>query len=949
MKGFSDYPLLEREGELAVISTTLSHATKGAGSCLTLEGPAGVGKTRLLDHARSEAQDEGFRVLSARAGEREREYAWSVARSLFEPVLLSASAEEREALLEGAVEACRPLLEGGEMLTEGTPDSSFAIFNGLYALTRRVAAEEPVLLAVDDLHWVDGPSLGFLEFLARRIESQPIAVIGTLRPNEPGADVALIAALTAELNGSRLHPQPLTSEGSAEALRARLGDDADEALLREGHEVTGGNPLLLNELARTVEVEGRTGAVSGSLAELGSRAVGRTVDVRLSRAGERGRKLATAAAVLGEDSQLGHAIELAGLESEAADRAALDLVKLDVLRPGSRVHFVHPVIRAAVYESMPAPERERLHRRASELLAAASAPPERLAGHLLEVGPRGDRETVAILREAAVKAAAGGDSRGATVLMRRALAEPPADEDLVDVFTQLGAAELLVDGPSAVEHLQAAAARITEPSYLAAVAELLSRALMFQERMPEAIEVCERAKRAVAKSGDESLERRIDAVLIETTMIEPDRVGSDYLEGMRRLLDEATSEVGDDYGSRALVGLSAIIGARDLTMDADEAARRARLAAEGESLIREGMSGIAQLAPSQALALSGRFEESIRLLEESMHWHERFGSMFGHLSNLVFRARSHLFIGRLAEAAVDLEEALRLSRTYRILPGVAWSTALLAEAHIEIGAIENARAVIDEVVSAEERVPAGWHWINLYVSRGRLRLLSGDAEGALAELERGGELYAANGGIGTTWVSWRPPAVEAAVALGRRDRAVSLAEEELSLARRWGAPREIGRALRIQAAVDEDRREQLLAEAVEVLEPSEARLELGKALIELGACLRRANRKADSREPLKRGMDLAHECGAAGLADRARTELRASGVRARRTALSGPASLTESERRVVELAVEGKTNREIAAELFVTVKTVEVHLSNAYRKLEVKGRRQLAEAMATAA
>ncbi len=184
----------------------------------------------------------------------------------------------------------------------------------------------------------------------------------------------------------------------------------------------------------------------------------------------------------------------------------------------------------------------------------------------------------------------------------------------------------------------------------------------------------------------------------------------------------------------------------------------------------------------------------------------------------------------------------------------------------------------------------------------------------------------------------------ALLALDRGAEARELAKEELEVAAAGALPRRSAIALRTLAATDEKRREALLTEAVEVLEGSEARLELAAALVDLGAEIRRRNRKSGSREPLMRGMDLANDCGAEPLADRAKTELRASGMRVRRTALSGPESLTDSERRVADLAVEGKTNREIAGELFVTVKTVEVHLSNSYRKLGVSGRRQLPQA-----
>jgi DNA-binding CsgD family transcriptional regulator len=166
----------------------------------------------------------------------------------------------------------------------------------------------------------------------------------------------------------------------------------------------------------------------------------------------------------------------------------------------------------------------------------------------------------------------------------------------------------------------------------------------------------------------------------------------------------------------------------------------------------------------------------------------------------------------------------------------------------------------------------------------------------------------------------------------------------LDEARSWGTPRSIGCALLAAglAAQDID----LLAEAAEVLEPSPARLEHARALTELGAALRRANRRAAARDPLRRALDLAAACGAQPLADRARHELRAAGGRPRRPRLSGAESLTASERRVAQMAVGGMTNRDIAQALLVTVKTVETHLGRLYRKLGIHSRAELAEMMA---
>ena len=394
MNTLSDDQLLEREAELTAIAALLERGTAGTGTCLTLEGPAGVGKTRLLGAARAIGRDEGYRVLSARAGEREREYSLGVLRSLFEPAIRAADDAELETLWSGPAAICRPLLEQGSLPAGGTPDSSFAIFNGFLAAARALAAEQPLLLAIDDLHWVDGPSLGYLDFLARRIEDEPIVVVATLRPNEPGSDAALIASLISEPHGSCLHPQPLTAAGSATALRSRLGDGLGDPRGPRGARAD----RRQSAAAQRDRPDARasrppTGPSRSAPTHCTSSARGRSPAASRfasSRAGAGGRALAEAAAVLGEEALLGQAVELAGLGVDEAEQAALDLVRLEVLMPGSRVQFVHPVVRAAVYESLAAPERARLHARAVEILTAAGAPPERLAGHLLELDPAGD-------------------------------------------------------------------------------------------------------------------------------------------------------------------------------------------------------------------------------------------------------------------------------------------------------------------------------------------------------------------------------------------------------------------------------------------------------------------------------------------------------------------------------------------------------------------------------
>jgi DNA-binding CsgD family transcriptional regulator len=193
---------------------------------------------------------------------------------------------------------------------------------------------------------------------------------------------------------------------------------------------------------------------------------------------------------------------------------------------------------------------------------------------------------------------------------------------------------------------------------------------------------------------------------------------------------------------------------------------------------------------------------------------------------------------------------------------------------------------------------------------------------------------------------WRSGAAMARLMRGERSEASRLAQEELERARWFGAPRRLGIALRVAGLCDDGPRGiELLEESVAVLRGSPARLELARSLCELGAALRRSKRRADSRPLLREALELAHRCGAEPLEERTGTELRASGARPRRPALSGVESLTASELRVCQLAAEGHSNAEIAQALFVTRRTVETHLGHAYRKLDIKSRAELQSAL----
>jgi DNA-binding NarL/FixJ family response regulator len=266
---------------------------------------------------------------------------------------------------------------------------------------------------------------------------------------------------------------------------------------------------------------------------------------------------------------------------------------------------------------------------------------------------------------------------------------------------------------------------------------------------------------------------------------------------------------------------------------------------------------------------------------------------------------------------------------------------LLARVLVERGDLAGARAAL---AGCPEQSPASDGDALIRYGTIELLLEEGRWEQALAEADTLRARLRSEDGV--AWAPWRSLKALALDALERRDEALELLEDELVVARRWGGPGPLARTLRLLGTMRREQGLDLLHEAVEVARDAPARLELAKALTALGSALRHSRQPSKARAPLREALQIAGRCGAEPLAERARSELYAAGGRPRREALTGPESLTPSERRVADLAAQGQRNRDIAHALYVTPKTVEVHLTNIYRKLGIPGRAGLAEALA---
>jgi DNA-binding CsgD family transcriptional regulator len=346
-----------------------------------------------------------------------------------------------------------------------------------------------------------------------------------------------------------------------------------------------------------------------------------------------------------------------------------------------------------------------------------------------------------------------------------------------------------------------------------------------------------------------------------------------------------------------------------------------------------------------AVAMAGEVDEAQRGLARVIAAAERSGDRLTAAGHRLWSGLVHYEAGELLLAEQDL--ILEEIPFWQASTPLAYRAGFLTQVLLERGETSEAEQLI-AATSLDEVVDA--HRIHFVYARGRLHLESGAAERALADFIEVGALAESVDFRNPAFVPWRSQAALALRELGRVEEARELAREELALSRGWGAPRTVGISLRALGLVEGGPAgELLLREAVEVLADSPARLEHARALVDLGALLRRGNSRSEARKLLRQGVELAHRCGATALVTRGNEELAATGAHPRTILLSGLDALTASERRVAQMAAGDLSNKEIAQALFVTVKTVEQHLGRVYRKLDISSRRELAAALAAPA
>lgn len=634
-----------------------------------------------------------------------------------------------------------------------------------------------------------------------------------------------------------------------------------------------------------------------------------------------------------------------------ADRAdALDVASFRALAATARRAGDSPLAVIAAVSDAPAAEERRTALAASgarlirldrtDAPAPPASPPApdddplAAAVALLPAAPTGSARTAAMLAQGAERADTLGASELAIALWRRAAAERPPSAELL---LALGEALDRVGDPEAEATLVAAeeasdtpaAVRVVRARVCAGRGRPGEAVTLLREALPTAApEDREALEAELARHGRVVLEERGEAVAIARRLL---AAPGPHSAAARRLFAESALEA----VSRAAPGREAVIRYAHAALDG------------GRLLAEETADGLGWFWAAYALHLAEENAAALSVLDDAVADAQRRGSLAGFVQAIALRSGPRFHLGDLRGAAADCEIALAAGA------GVheAWLPAVrstLMQLRASMGDLDGARRVAAEQELAHRAT--GPTMLFRY-GRAVLHAARGDDAAALADLRAAGEQMAVGAGDNPAMMPWR---ALAAILLARRGQPAeggTLAAEELALARRFGAAGPIAmaeHALAMTASGTEERVAGLRA-AAGLHDQGERACERIETLIDLGRTLDGAGAARDARAPLREALDLAHRAGATGLAERARAALVAAGGRPRRPAMRGRDALTPSELRVAELAVAGRTNREIAQELFVTVKTVEWHLTCCYRKLGVSGRPALAIALTSGA
>jgi DNA-binding CsgD family transcriptional regulator len=903
--------VIGRERELAAIAEFLE--AEAAACAVVIEGEPGIGKTAVWEAAVSSAVEHGFRSLRARPGESEAKLAFSGLADLLEealPSVLSQLPPPQRRALEIAL-----LLED----SGGARADRRAVASGFRSVLRALSTTAPLLVAIDDAQWLDRSSAAALDYATRRLRDEPVALLIVRRLDGEGGGPERTLAPERVL---RISVGSLDFVALNTLLQARLGTVLSRPLLHRIHELSGGNPFFALELAREPErVEPGRGLPP-------------TLDVlvrgRISALPEETRTALLAVAAASQPT-----VELVERAVGMPDAlAAAEAAQIVVLERGN-VSFEHPLLASASYEAADPAQRRDVHRRLGRLvgdpeerarhLAAAATGPDGAVAVALEEGAavarsRGAPSAAAELSEQAAqltpladaaaarrrKSDAGyfhfesGDSRRALAMLEEVAEELSAGADRAEVLIRLARVRSYSDDLQAATNLflQAAAEAGDESLTRARALEGAATQLFRRRRELEAaVEYAKRAAALAGELGEQALvgEALSSQVLAEATLGRPEAAAT---------LEAALAHQAPAASERILAQPTFTAAIARMWWDEPAAVRETyeELAEHGRQLGDEGSLAYVYLMLAQADILLGELDRAEADAAAARDIAEQGGQETLVAYALAVRAMADAHRGLDAEVRAGASQALELGRKTQGTPAVHFATAALGLLEISTGHAEEAAAVLGPLVEFARLEQIREPGLTRYVI---------DHVEALAELGRADEA--------AEHLNWYSANAER---LSRRS----------ALAASWRCRGLLAAAGRL---LDDalDAFERALTEHDAVPMP----FDRARTLLAFGATLRRAKRKADARRALEEAVAVFDSLGAAAFAARARSELERIGGRPR-----SKGGLTATERQIAELVAEGRSNKEVAATLSVSVKTVEANLSRTYAKLGIRSRAGLA-------
>ncbi len=929
----------------------LSAAFVGSAGFATaiVEGEPGLGKSAMLDEAAHAARREGLLVLQARCCELESTYDYAVARRLLDLARLEAAATSEHSA-ERTPDP--PVLPGlgvpGDLGAAVRPIDVAGSVSSLHAEFSRLALFRPVVVAVDDLQWCDAPSAAALVYLARRTMPGRMLLVAATSPHSARHETCVADELMAEPSARVLQLRPLPPERVSRLVHQQV-PEPPPALVEACQSATGGNPFLLSSLLAELRRHPLPdhGVDATTIDTLAPRVVARSIRRRLAAVPARWLRILQVTALLGDAADLTSVAEIAEVDPEEVVSAIDAMVDLWLLRRDDAFRFRYPLERSTVYAEMPPTIRAQAHARAARLLAGRQADAEAVARHLVLTEPARDRWAVEQLERCADQLLDTGQEELAVRCLRRVLREHLGDDARGRLLVAAAAAESRVAATAGLPYLRTAVELEADARALAASALDLGRAL------PEGAERAELAmllhtiagRLDDSDRGTEEVRLRLELAAAAERPL-PDAAGARILEDLLGGRREGASRV----ERQALAQLAAVYANDAHRWNAVAVAELAQQLVDTDNLTVADPTDVRLWARAlTTLARAGRVAPAATLARRAQAVATEHGAESAFLELTSVLAYVYLLQGSLEQA----EEECRRILSPGDKPGTADTSggseaahqarAVLAAVLEERGRQDEARCLLEN-----GRIPRNVPGLAMLELRGRLRVEAGYPESGLSDLREAAH-RARQWNIDNPAVSnWRAALAGALHRTGAASEAWELAQEQVSVARAFGAATSLGAALRTAATVAPPAdRLPLLAEAVEVLEHSGATLERAYALVELGALLVTQGDDTESaREVLRRGADAAVHCGATPLVNRAVQLLRSTGARPRRVALTGTGALTPMERRAAELALAGHANSEIAEMLFVNAKTVEAHLSRVYRKLCIRSRRQLPRSLA---